>query len=817
MKYYKSENGITMMTLVITIIILLIVSSTMIYSGVNTYQSMIKQNFLAEMQLLQAEVNKFADAYIEKADNLGLPIDSFKRVYYNEYNSASLTNPGSFELFNYEEQQKYLEFYEFVNNYNGFSNKFDITSLEKLVVTKKNKTGGTEAPTNMFFIPPIGVRNGVETTVGSSASEIAKGNGHTDDTGMGVLENVLDTVWLQVLNSDGSQFLSIPAGGNINDAIEISQKNYFYFTREMASAFFNMDVSTDLVIDFDDRYVISVSKSIEDDNNIYHTEYTLQGGDKTVDHKLDLPKKDIKLDFSYKVEFEQDNKRYKITIFPNEDNTMAIKSMYYYAGYTQEDNVTTPAGHAYLGINGEPELSPNKSWNLIDGSSFYTSESEAFGVKIVDVNGNVAYRVIKVKYINVPEIGKLIPIIKGEEDEWKIPESTDQWYDYENGMWANAMIDDIANYKGNTVTQTGSTFVWIPRFAYRILYFDSVEKKNAYKQNGDVTNIACYSDSRGLVKINGNPMVYEEFLTNKYAENYIVEVEFLNGTTNNDSAGIDVTTPYGGYYRVHPAFFDNIKNKEISGFWVSKNKITKTDAKDPKTNTMIDVVLSVDYQAQTKSSATDLFMSAYLMRNNFNLKEVVYTEEELKNDIVNTHMIKNLEYGAIVILTAGLMDGKTIDTSKTNTNNEYGLNDLFTNDQTYIATITRNYWNSSFNSNVREYILEARRKGYITEEQKVHLENNHANYLELLNSGNTIPEVRYGDGICEFAYKTGVDRFELNFLGQKNTLNDGTRKKADYILSRGLSTSNEVFSIIAANYKDNLSVNAATRAVLICE
>ena len=287
MKYYKSENGITMMTLVITIIILLIVSSTMIYSGVNTYQSMIKQNFLAEMQLLQAEVNKFADAYIEKADNLGLPIDSFKRVYYNEYNSASLTNPGSFELFNYEEQQKYLEFYEFVNNYNGFSNKFDITSLEKLVVTKKNKTGGTEAPTNMFFIPPIGVRNGVETTVGSSASEIAKGNGHTDDTGMGVLENVLDTVWLQVLNSDGSQFLSIPAGGNINDAIEISQKNYFYFTREMASAFFNMDVSTDLVIDFDDRYVISVSKSIEDDNNIYHTEYTLQGGDKTVDHKLD--------------------------------------------------------------------------------------------------------------------------------------------------------------------------------------------------------------------------------------------------------------------------------------------------------------------------------------------------------------------------------------------------------------------------------------------------------------------------------------------------------------------------------------------------
>ena len=97
----------------------------------------------------------------------------------------------------------------------------------------------------------------------------------------------------------------------------------------------------------------------------------------------------------------------------------------------------------------------------------------------------------------------------------KYNSSSKQWvagteYSYEKGTgssdnnsskWANAKV---------TINNIDSYFVWIPRYAYRIIYFDSAESKTAY-QEGALTEadavasgkIIGYSDSRGIVDASG--------------------------------------------------------------------------------------------------------------------------------------------------------------------------------------------------------------------------------------------------------------------------------------------------------------------------
>ena len=122
------------------------------------------------------------------------------------------------------------------------------------------------------------------------------------------------------------------------------------------------------------------------------------------------------------------------------------------------------------------------------------------------------------------EEGNETPKVLGQEEQ---KEGT--WYEYirqteatEAGgtsRWANAM------------TQDGSMWVWIPRFAYKIQW-------DREEQTGKI------------------------------------EVVFLQGTTNYNKEGKDVTKL--GYI-VHPAFQDGTENqfangewdKEITGIWVS--------------------------------------------------------------------------------------------------------------------------------------------------------------------------------------------------------------------------------------------------------
>ncbi len=83
--------------------------------------------------------------------------------------------------------------------------------------------------------------------------------------------------------------------------------------------------------------------------------------------------------------------------------------------------------------------------------------------------------------------------------------------DNTSSKWANARV---------TINDVDSYFVWIPRYAYRIIYFDSADSKIKY-QNGEITEeeaiaqgkIKGYSDSRGIVDAEGKKVANAESTT----------------------------------------------------------------------------------------------------------------------------------------------------------------------------------------------------------------------------------------------------------------------------------------------------------------
>ena len=120
-----------------------------------------------------------------------------------------------------------------------------------------------------------------------------------------------------------------------------------------------------------------------------------------------------------------------------------------------------------------------------------------------------------------------------------------EWYSYNTSNWANAKHNE--NY-----------FVWIPRFAYKIIYFDTDAHKNAYLSNNENQDgIVGYYTKHGKINKTQNKIIIaadagiQSPVTSGYTD-YIVHPAFLGIGTEN----------IGGGFGVDAA--------GIKGIWVSK-------------------------------------------------------------------------------------------------------------------------------------------------------------------------------------------------------------------------------------------------------
>ena len=281
---------------------------------------------------------------------------------------------------------------------------------------------------------------------------------------------------------------------------------------------------------------------------------------------------------------------------------------------------------------------------------------------------------------NAPALGENMELVIYNEQtgNWDANSSTSS-YDYVAGegtedntksRWANAKV---------TIDGVESYFVWIPRYAYKINYTDP----------------------------------------NNISAGGTIDVKFLKGTSNIAADGTackyadDGTLNKETDYIIHPAFTSNVDlggwRNELTGIWVGKYESSLVNKSDSSNIVTSDedtgnILLSNNTD---KAIAVQPGMSSWrhiTIGNAYtNLKE--YAEN------LNSHMLKNGEWGAVAYLTYSQYgrNGNEIDINenssyitangdniaenvgKSSTGNVYGIYDLSGGAYEYVAT----YYNGS--------------------------------------------------------------------------------------------------------------------------
>ena len=235
--------------------------------------------------------------------------------------------------------------------------------------------------------------------------------------------------------------------------------------------------------------------------------------------------------------------------------------------------------------------------------------------------------------------------------------------DNTSSKWANARV---------TINGVDSYFVWIPRYAYRIIYFADSDSKTKYQQ-GLLTEedalaqgkVNGYSDSRGIVTAEGK------------------KVTDIPSTTK-----IMVSEDY---FMVHPAFLDGEAvgyangewGEDIEGIWVAKYETSSVQGNSESSADNV-ITKTAKVQAGASSWRNIQIGNAYTVSRNF-------------LPSLQSHMLKNSEWGAVVYLTestygrngnyvaksdqgyitgGGAGNAYLTYTNQSSTGNEYGIFDL---------------------------------------------------------------------------------------------------------------------------------------------
>ena len=220
---------------------------------------------------------------------------------------------------------------------------------------------------------------------------------------------------------------------------------------------------------------------------------------------------------------------------------------------------------------------------------------------------------------NKPEINnlKLLPVsyrkISETEGYWQktdINNEKELWYSYENGVWANAVLLNDSNYHKYNNSSIGTEieigdilgfYVWIPRFKYYIV------NNSGYTNYERINNVIFEKGNNSSGTVTCTDKISDS--TDKHIYSEICSDEINSHIYDNLST------------YTHPAF------KDKNGFWVAKFLVGEGEKVLPNVNI---------------------------------LKKNIIDANTISNSS-NTHVLTNMEYGAIVLLSNS-MYGKTGNT-----------------------------------------------------------------------------------------------------------------------------------------------------------
>ena len=290
-----------------------------------------------------------------------------------------------------------------------------------------------------------------------------------------------------------------------------------------------------------------------------------------------------------------------------------------------------------------------------------------------------------------------------------------------NGMTGIKYNTDVNGSKwANAATKDGSMWVWIPRYAYKITY-----KNKDNKSEGGTIEIAFLKDTTN------------EFLDNTIQGEIKTNISDVTYTTNENG------TKSQDQWLVEPAF--TLGAESIKGFWFAKFEASNTN--DLATNNP-DLTLQIKPNVTSWRSMTSLNMFTACQNLTSDSKYSTYFNSK---DKIDTHMTKNVEWGAVAYL-AHSKYGLNGDEIGINTNSRYktGIGNnggsAYNTDVGKNSSTTKNvYGIYDMSGGAYEYVA-ACYTGY-TNELTANTDTAYINkYIDVYESYNS---PRFGDAVLE--------------------------------------------------------------------
>ena len=249
----------------------------------------------------------------------------------------------------------------------------------------------------------------------------------------------------------------------------------------------------------------------------------------------------------------------------------------------------------------------------------------------VNVNGTGAEYVPESLQPNAPVLDEgMIPVYYDETSEtWKKADEKNtgnNWYNYDKKKWANSVTVTETNRKTYKSASVGTEIpmddiltmeVWIPRYKYKVWNYNADGTKTSNEQQIEITwengtdktgEIICSDSISGT---DGNP-------------SETCKLKETNATCTDDTCNNKTYT--------HPAF--TFGDEEIKGFWIGKFELT---------GTIDNITTKPDLTSLTNQNISTLETSIMNMKSSGNSYGI--------STSTDTHMIKNMEWGAVAYLS----------------------------------------------------------------------------------------------------------------------------------------------------------------------
>ena len=231
----------------------------------------------------------------------------------------------------------------------------------------------------------------------------------------------------------------------------------------------------------------------------------------------------------------------------------------------------------------------------------------------------------------------LIPVKYDVTNEvWVKADSTNtnhDWYNYNNKIWANAVLVSDTNRNSYINGSVGTTipesdvlayYVWIPRYKYKVWNITKTFGTDSY--NAQTTGI---------------DIVFEggKASTGTIACNY--DFTITGGSLSETCTGSN------GEYYTHPAF--TFGNDELTGFWVGKFEISSENPSASSGggySTSLKIRIKPNVVSWRNNNVTNYYKVIYDMQTNGNIYGLPTSRTN-----TDSHMLKNMEWGAVSYLT----------------------------------------------------------------------------------------------------------------------------------------------------------------------